>query len=359
MIKVLNVLGGMNFGGIEMLLKNYSETINRNEFIYDFLTCEPEENATINAIKDTGSKVFYYTRKRISFSKNIIESLVFLFNNRKYYDIIHIHLNYEGIQFLIFALIFGYKVRIAHSHTSFIGQKIGRFVQVKCKLTKLLSNYHAGCSNESNLFLFSDTQKCDVIPNAIDYEKFSFSLKNRKKFRKELKLTDGEKAVVLVGRFNEEKNHKFICELVRDYKLSNMHIFFIGEGDMKDEIALQIKKMDLANFITILGSRNNISEILSAFDLCILPSIHEGFPMVLIEAQVNGMKCIVSENVPENVDISGNCVFIPLSKNVWSRTLNEIQCFNKRDFKGNQEFNIKNSILQLENLYKKCVEVKV
>lgn len=354
MIKVLNIVGGMNYGGIEILLKNYCEYIDSNEFVYDFLTTDQDNTDTIKKIREYGGNVFFLTRRRTNPLKHLKELYVFLKKNKSYYDIIHVHMNYEAYIPLFIAKILNYKIRIAHSHTSFINMKVSKSIKVKSQLTTFFSNYHLGCSKTACDFLFGKKESY-VVNNCICYDKYYFNDEKRKSKRVELELKDNEIALVQIGRFNFEKNHIFSCDLMKNIKTENIKLFFVGQGENFDEIKFYVAQNNIDN-ICFLGARSDISDLLNAFDAMIMPSLHEGFPMVLIEAQVNGLKCFVSEGIPKNVDISKKVNFLPLNLSRWIEAIKEEECIEyNRLYSGDDTYDVNKSLECLLSIYKDAI----
>ena len=108
-----------------------------------------------------------------------------------------------------------------------------------------------------------------------------------------------------IGRFNIQKNHKFIVEILKDLKKKNddFKFLFIGDGELKEEILNSIKNEGLENNILYLGLQSNINIWLNIMDLLIFPSLFEGLPVVLVEAQSTGLPCIISNKISQDVDL--------------------------------------------------------
>ena len=359
MIKVINCIGGLNYGGIESVLRNYAQFINREEFVYDFLTCDNSQSDIKTEIAEAGSNIYYYTRRRENLIRSIIDIYLFLRRNKNYYDIMHVHLNYEGFVFLFFGKICGYRIRICHSHTTFNGE-VGTIIKIKRFLTCKFANYYAGCSRPANDFLYGGSRRSFIIPNAIDYEKFYYNINDRKINRKKLGIKENEKAFALIGRINHEKNHQFICNIINKIELSNIKVFFVGDGERRKILENYVIKCGLSEKIIFLGTRKDIATLLNAFDGLILPSTHEGFPMVMVEAQVNGLKCIVSNNVPRDTDISGRVEYIDLDEKKWMEALLNADVSDDKtrmealaECKNNN--NVRKTIKVLEDYYKSLI----
>lgn len=351
MIRILNIVGPLTYGGIESLLLSYAREINHEEYKYDFLTCSEDESDIEKEIIKTGSKVKHITRRRKNIFRHICQMYKFLWKNRGFYNIIHVHMSQESFLPLIIAKICGYKIRIAHSHTSFINNKISSIMKFKILLTNVFATDYVGCSISSCEFLYPINKNAIVLNNCIRYEDYYFDSHKRIIYRNELGLKD-ETALVLVGRLNPEKNHLFLCDMMKDIRLSKCKMYFIGEGIMRGEIEQAIIKNKLQDRVFLLGNRSDVKDIINAFDIFVMPSLHEGFPIVLLEAQINGLPCIVSENVSNETDISGNIVYSDLELNGWIEKICEVN--NKkilRKYEGVYSYDINNCLTVLLQYY--------
>lgn len=358
MIRILNVVGPLTYGGIESLLLSYAIEIDRNEYIYDFLTCSEEESEIERKIINTGSKVKHIVRRRKNPLLHVIQLFDYLRKNKKNYDIIHVHMSEESFLPLFIAKICGYKIRIAHSHTSFINNKISWIMKIKIYLTNVFATNYVGCSISACEFLYPNKNNAIVLNNCINYSNFFFNCGKRDAYRQEFGL-EGETALVLVGRLNPEKNHLFLCNLLSDERLKNCKLFFVGEGVTRKQIEQEIKRNGLSEKVFLLGNRNDVKDILSAFDIFVMPSIHEGFPIVLLEAQINGLHCIVSENISKETDISGNISYLALNSEVWIEQICNIQKnITCREYKGTDRYDIKTCLDALIQYYKKILDIK-
>ena len=149
-IRVLNITTNIDFGGIESYLFANAEHIQRDVLTYDILSGHICETEMVRKIRDTGSRVILISRRR-KFVKHYVETFLYLYRHRDEYDIIHVHMIERSYMTLLLACFCGYKIRVSHSHTSYLGQTMPLKTRLACKLTSLLSNGHVGCV-KGNLF---------------------------------------------------------------------------------------------------------------------------------------------------------------------------------------------------------------
>ena len=354
MKKVLMVVGSMNVGGIE----NYIMTILRNidrENINIELLYTTEENCYYDSeIKNLGYKIRRITGRSVSIKKHIQE-MKKLFENYKY-DIIHI--NYGTATCMIDAMVakkYGIKT-IVHSHNS---NGCNKYIN---NLFKLALNRYVdvmlACSEEAKKWMFLSKYYTDVkiIKNAIDTKKYAFNESKRKLIRKELNLEDEDLCLGVIARFNEQKNHKYILSFIklinRKYKM-----ILIGDGNLKKEFSNRIKELGIKEKIIFTGNVSNPQDYLSAIDILLMPSLYEGFPVSLVEAQCSGLDCIISNKIDKKVDLTGNISFIGISETdsiKWAEEINNKKIYRDKNAKQkiiDSGFDIDEALLQLYQIY--------
>ena len=217
MIRVLQVVSAMHQGGLENLIMNIYRNIDRDKIQFDFITHYKEKSDFDDEIEKMGGKIY-----RFSFleDKNIfkyIKELNDFFKTHKEYKIVHGHLASLGFIYLSVAKKHGVPVRIAHSHgTNHENNLKGYIKGIGFKLNKYPANYRFACSTLAGNYLFGKNSNFEFIPNGIETEKFQYNDKKRKEIRKELKLNDNDIVIGNVGRFEQQKNHKFIIEIFKE-----------------------------------------------------------------------------------------------------------------------------------------------
>jgi glycosyltransferase involved in cell wall biosynthesis len=237
---------------------------------------------------------------------NWIISLRKIVLNKKF-DIIHSHMGWFSLFVLI--SIIGFKgKKVVHIHNSKPRSKNVIF-RVFLLLSKFFINKYfdlkLACSTSSGNDLFGH----DYInlPNLIDYEKFKFQENSRIKFRKELGIKNHINVLCHIGDFNKEKNHFFLIDIMKNLvKLDNNKILvLVGGGTPNEKSILQkyITSNNLDSKVFFLGFRNDIPEVLSGSDIFIFPSKSEGFGMSLVEAQISGLPCLYSSEIPNDAII--------------------------------------------------------
>lgn len=355
-LRVLHVVVNMNRGGAETLIMNLYRNIDRKKVQFDFLTCKP--GVFDVEIKKMGGRVY-----RIPYISDVghfqyVKGLDDFFLEHKEYEIVHSHLDKMSGLVLKSAKKAGVPVRIAHSHnTRSEGNAITRtYKWFAGRLIEPNSTVRLACSNLAAKWLFDN--KATIIRNGIETDRFEFSIAKRNEIRNKLNID--EKTVVLghVGRFAKQKNHEFLIDVFHDYLKVNKNstLLLVGDGPLRKDVENKVKRLDLNSKVKFLGIRKDIDHVLQAMDVFIFPSLHEGLPVSLVEAQGSGLPCLISDKVSSEVDLGMQLVdFLPIqSTNIWVEKLKKMPRRVKEDVKKqllDQGYDITSTTKIIENLY--------
>ena len=317
-IRILHIVPNMQMGGLETFIMNLYRNIDRNKIQFDFLVHYKERKFFDDEIEKLGGKIYRLTlRDDNNIFKYIIELNKF-YKRHPEYKIIHCHMSSIGFINFMVAKKNGIKNRIAHSHNNLTDKTLkGRIKRIMMLPYKFVSTENFACSKSAGMFLFGK-KKFEVIPNAIEIEKFDYNEDIRKKIRKELKINSDTLVIGHVGRFNVQKNHIFLVEIFEQIvrKYDNSKLVLAGDGELREEIKKIVKTKNIEDKVIFLGNRKDICDIYQAFDLFVFPSLFEGLGITLIEAQISGLKCFTSKNVvAEEAKITENLDYVDLNKN--------------------------------------------
>jgi glycosyltransferase EpsF len=359
-IKVLQVSHGLAPGGIEAFLLNVFENIDREKIQMDFAVAADGKQFHEDRVLNQGAKVYHTSD--LNGMKNKIKHfyrLIKLLKKEGPFDVVHSHIDFMNGINLLAAYIAGVPIRISHAHSTHsaggVSAKSTNLVKVYRFFMRFLitsfSNKYLGCSEEANKYMYGKTRlnKCTFIPNGIDLTKFKSIVKI-----KDYELIN----FIAIGRFVAAKNCLFMAEVL--FELSKIRQDFkmnwIGVGPLEEKVKKYIAKNDMEKYISFLGSRNDIADLLSKSDFMIFPSLWEGLPVTLIEAQATNTPCFISNIITEEADV-GLCTKISLEKSAfeWAKELNshiENKTFkNELNQKKLDFFNIKNLAIQMEKIY--------
>ena len=330
--RVLHVLHSMNCGGAEALIMNIYRCMERSEVQFDFLVNCFDEMFYEKEIGEMGGRIF-----RMKFltqvSPPVYEHNLFtFFKSHPEIKIVHSHLETTTGIILKQAKKAGVPVRIAHSHNSRFtrtGASAALENAYKSYCRKKIapnSTMLLSCSDLASQWLYGkNSDKAVLVKNGIQAGKYAYDDLVRQRVRKELGIGDNVTALGHVGRFNEQKNHSFLIDIFECcHRLNNNSMLLLaGEGELMEQIKEKVKKAGLSNCVRFLGLRSDINEILQAFDVFLLPSLFEGLPLVIIEAQAAGLPCLAADTISAQSDLGCSLVkFLPLTDaQIWANAV--------------------------------------
>lgn len=309
MLKVVQYIPAYNFGGIETFTYQINKELkNKCEFIY-LVECNVDEKTVKKLSKNNSRIVRIPHMTREGFWKHFFAIKKFFKANKV--DVLHVHDCDNRFFVMVFAKIYGVKTRIYHIHSKKFGGSIfGKFVKkIGIKINAKFATQCLSCSAEAANF--KKIKQYDIVNNCINAEKFSYNIEDRKKIRSKYSIPGENKVLLFVGRVESGKNVGFLIQLMIFLKDKKCNLLIVGEGSELDNLKMMAKGL---NNIVFVGRKTDVLPYYSASDFLCLPSFSEGFPMVLLEAQANGLSCIVSNNVPKNVNLNGRVKFLGIEK---------------------------------------------
>jgi glycosyltransferase involved in cell wall biosynthesis len=310
----------MNRGGLETMLMNYYRQMDRTKVQFDFMVHRSEEGHYDKEILELGGKIFRMPQIKPGNYRLYFKLLDEFFINHMEYKVVHSHINENSSFVLRAAKKAGIPCRIAHSHLSDLGidVKLPFRMYARAFMKNNPNNYFA-CSKKAGQWLFgnkiANSKEMKILNNAVNVNEFKYNETTRRRVRNELGIND-ELVIGHIGRFNKQKNHDFLIDIFQNVKQERKDaiLILIGDGKLRASIERKIENLGLSLNIKLLGVRSDISDLMQAMDIFLFPSLFEGLPVVLVEAQAAGLKCIVSDAITEESDITGRVEFISLDE---------------------------------------------
>lgn len=369
LIRVAQVIGPAVNGGTEAFAMNYFEHIDREKVQFDFLVESTSKIIDKNMIEAMGGHVII-----IPSYKNPIEYvhvLTKIFREHKY-DIVHSNMNTLSCFTLKAAKRGGIKIRIAHSHSTSNSKEFIRNLakNILKPFSKQYATHYFACSEKAGRYLFGnklfDEGKVTVINNGIDLEKFKFDSLCSESIRSELGIGLDTKIIGHVGRFVRQKNHAYLLEVFKEIlkRRDNVKLLLLGDGPLFQEIRNKAVEMGIESEVIFAGSKEDIYRYYSAMDLFLFPSLYEGLSLTSVEAQANGLYCMVSSNITRELKATDNIEFLDIKENpsVWAeKAIRHFDCENNIDRMSanivmkKSKFDIKVQAIRLLGLYQRIV----
>lgn len=335
-----------NPGGMEAYIMNYYRHIDRNLVQFDFIVPQGMTIAYEEEIKAMGGNIY---KEIVSVIKNPIKGLLYdkLFF-RKYPEIDILHVNdcsAANLRLMKTAKACGVHTRILHSHNNdYLVPLRKRQLIVEAHNKKHLQEIATdlfACSQAAGEFMFGE-YPFRIVKNAVEPKAYAFSNDQRKRVRSELGISEYQTVIGCVARLDYQKNHTFTLKVFAKYREMDPGsvLVLVGDGPLRENIEKEIKELALEDSVILLGIRKDVPVLLNAFDLFLLPSRSEGLGIVLIEAQINGLACVVSDRVPAESNILGRIHYIPLEQDAshWAREICQLK--NAEDKNRTVDLNI-------------------
>lgn len=363
-IRVLQVVTQMHRAGLETMLMNYYRQIDREKVQFDFLVHREGDFEYDDEIRALGGRIYRVPSISPKTFLSYRKALKVFFATHREYRVVHAHLDALSAFCLAAAQMAGVPVRIAHSHNNYFETDAKLPLRIIAKrFIPCYATHFWGCSREALTFMFGKKCKGMILPNAIDMEKFRFSSEERETLRKELNLTNAF-VVGHIGRFSQQKNHGFLLDVFAKIlkKRPDAVLIMAGTGPLEEMVRQKAMRMGIFDRMRFLGSREDIARYYSAMDVFLLPSLFEGFGIVLLEAQVSGLWCVSSDNITREVDVTERIVHLPLTKTAdeWAETV--LKCAESsfhREYEETerlQEYDIKAAAEKLQQEYMRLWE---
>lgn len=329
-----------NRAGTEAIIKNYVQLCDSASF--DFLCYEEPTNHS--EIFENGNNRYYVfpakSRNIVGYYRKLVR---FMRKNAKKYNALWMNINdTANIDALIWAKRYGISKRIVHMHSSKVSNdfliRLFSFYNKRRCINKA-TDYWA-CSEKAGEFLYGD-RSFKVIPNIVDPKNIEYSAAARHQIRDTYHL-DNCFVIGAVGRLSEVKNLEFIIRIFPMLlkKKANTRFLVVGDGELREGLEQLVCRNGFSDKIIFVGSQKNVAAYYSALDAFVMPSFFEGLPVSLLEAQFNGLPCVISDRISDESIISSNVQQISLSEaEHWVDCLSSILCReNKLDYERAKKY---------------------
>ncbi|WP_282041744.1 glycosyltransferase family 1 protein [Halomonas alimentaria] len=359
--RILHIVSRMDRAGAEMVIMNLYREINKKEYQFDFIYFTTDDCYFDQEIRSLGGKIIRLKQGNpVRRAYHLYKAL-----RKGNWSIVHSHTLYNSGINLLMAKLAGVPCRIAHSHNTSCRNEIstiGRSYQafMRWLLAWTPTNYVA-CGEAAAIYLFPGKEHVNIIPNAIDMCRFFGANKNIT--REDLAIPDGKLIILQVGRLMSVKNHSWSLNIAVALQQANIdfQMLFAGDGPNYETILDKIKLLSLQESVRLLGMREDIPELMAASDVMLMPSLYEGFPVVLVESQAAGLPAVISNTISAEVDLGLGLVhFLGLDRSpqVWvdkiinTKEKSKVECSMRKKTLEIHGFSSKSGVDRLMELYK-------
>lgn len=354
-LRILCVFACLDRGGAETMCMELYRNMDKEKIQFDFVKHTSNIGQYENEITDLGGRIFEAPK----FSGY---NLISYANWWKKHFLLHpehkiVHGHYFTISYIYFLIAKHMnRLTIAHSHSSGIKTASLKYwlAEKFVKMVECVADYRFACSEQAGKWMYPH-KDFYILHNAIDLEKFSFSLEKRVAIRHMFHLKD-ELVLGSVGNFTNAKNPlglvDVFCEISKIY--SNAKLLWVGDGPLRKEAEKKVEEIGLSKTVIFTGVRSDVDQLMQAMDVFLLPSLWEGLPVVTVEAQAAGLPCLISDAVSREAAITDLCAFLPHSNPaLWAdaiRNLNLVRRDTREEIRRSG-YDIRTTAKWLEEFY--------
>ena len=303
-IHVLQVISSLRCGGAETFLMNLFRRMDRNRFRFSFLLNQ-DGGTYLDEVRKEGADVYLIPPRRSGVCRYMRSLDRFFAAHKGHFDVVHQHLSsLTSIEPLMFARKYGVPVRVVHSHSSFPEGAVHRLLHYVNQLPVCYAaNRYLACSEVSRKWTYklaSVRAQAQILMNGIETARFRYKADVRTAMRRKFGFTDDDIVIGHVGRFHPVKNHKFLVDILHEClrTASRARLVLVGRGDgLLDEVKARVRAYGMDDEVVFAGQQSDIAAFLQMFDVFVFPSIKEGLPLSLVEAQCAGLPVVASDSI--------------------------------------------------------------
>ena len=373
-IRVCQVLHGIVGGGSEQVVLNYCSRM--SDIHFDLLYQYEPNPQILERFNEAGINCIQIPDK-VHHPLKHLWTMFRIFRKGRY-DVVHSHLDWYMNSYVCFlAMLAGVKKRIAHHHQAYTAQEpvkgsktrlvsppnhlVKNFLCVVVRIPcKLFATHWLACGEAAAINGWGKSAvkkgKVTILPNAIDPERFKFNEKQRNEVRARYGISDDAFVVGHVGRFFPQKNHEFLIDIFAELhkQMANAKLLLLGKGPLQEHIQQKVEKLGLSRCVIFAGLQRDPASFYTAMDVFCFPSLWEGLPLTLVEAQYSGLPCVMSDAVPKETAITDNAFPLPIDDvKPWCEKISSLNVVANRENPQikNERFDVRKCYKMLESLY--------
>lgn len=310
-IRILHVLGNTNLGGAESRTMDLYCHMDRERVQFDFLVHTDQEGYFDKGIRELGGHIYRVPRFRIYNYFSYVKAMKDFFCVHSDFRAVQGHMTSTAAIYLPIAKKAGISVTIAHARSAGVDKGIkGIVTRILRRNLSDKTDYMFTCSKLAGISVFGtkavEEGRTVFVPNAIDCKKFDYDPEMRKKIRAELGISD-KYVIGHVGRFHYAKNHEYLLRVfaaLSEKGRKEYVLLLLGEGEKKEEMKQLARELQIEDKVCFVGNKSNVYDYYQAMDYFVYPSRYEGLPGTVLEAQTSGLRCLMSDSICEEVEIT-------------------------------------------------------
>lgn len=364
MFRVLHIMGALDVSGISSLVLYYYSFMDREKVHFDIATTGGMNGKDVESFRKLGCRIYSIPLK--SHGLKIYMATLKRILAETHYDAIHVHSNDTSYVALFVSMLMGVHKRLAHAHSAMTAH--GRRARVRllaCQiLTPLFATDLVACGRLAGESIFGRmnvrSKKFKIIPSAIDTERFAFQQNIREKTRSDLDLQN-KFVIGIVGRLAPVKNHVFAFRVMEALKeiMPESVLLVLGSGALQPWLEKMVYSRSMGDNIRFLGKKQDPENYYQAFDVLLMPSIYEGFPLVALEAMASGLPVLFSDAVTRELNFGSAVQYLPLNDpKRWVESLvrlrdsekAEVRVLRQREVKDHG-YDLRDTVKILERIY--------
>lgn len=364
--RVLHVLGTTNLGGAESRIMELYRCIDRSKIQFDFLVHTKEEGHYSKEIRELGGHIYRVPRFKVINLAEYKKAMKTFFREHQEFVAVQGHMTSTAAIYLPIAKKENPSlITIAHARSAGVDQGVKGYVTKFMRSSlKYKADYCFTCSKEAGIAVFGkkwiEQKKVWTIPNAIDANRFQYKEAVRREVREALGIQD-KFVIGHVGRFGFMKNHTYLVDIFAELcrQREDMVLVLIGKGEEEETIHNKLKGLGLEDQVLFLGNQFDVERYYQAFDYFVFPSIFEGLPGSVVEAQAAGLHCLISDQITREVALTELVSYRSIEQDpkLWAEEIlrNAKEALVRRDMReeiSKKGFDVNTQAVLMEEFYR-------
>lgn len=384
MVKVIELVPTLGYGGAEALIKDYALLCDRDKVEITIVTWSGRLNtANEDLPKEAGIRVIHLEElrfpagKKPSFFQRIIRKIGRFADFRRLVvtekpDVIHMHLRIGAyMRVLPLKKLNTRLIYTVHNpleryfDKKVLKKKWWEYRECRRLIHKhnmLMITLHEEMNRRTKEYF--NTDNVLTLHNGINLERFRGKDASRDRVREELGIGSEEYVIGHIGSVTPQKNHDYVIDMFVNYAAEHAEakLLLIGKGVEKPRVLKKISESGYEDRIIFLEGRSDIPELMSAMDIFILPSRFEGYPVVTLEAQAMGLTCVLSDRITRECILTDRVAMVSIDGPVtaWCDVIDGIRNGSTEYYQAMtgelDDYDIKKCINRLENIYSGILE---